>query len=86
MAKIKLTRKVIERAAPKAEAYELRDTVVSGLQLKVNPSGRKTFLLDYRDNAGVRRKPAIGRYGELTVDQARTLARTWMHEVRRGCS
>lgn len=35
-------------------------------------------------NAGECRKPALGLYGELTVEQARSLAQEWLAEVRRG--
>lgn len=35
-------------------------------------------------NAGERRKPAFGLYGELTVEQARSLAQEWLAQVRRG--
>jgi len=38
------------------------------------PLDRKVFMLHYRANAGERRKPAWGLYGELTVEQARSLA------------
>ena len=31
-----------------------------------------------------RRKPALGQYGELTVEQARSLAQEWLAQVRRG--
>ena len=41
-------------------------------------------MLQYRTNAGERRKPALGRYGELTVEQARSLAQNWLAEVRQG--
>lgn len=41
-------------------------------------------MLQYRTNSGERRKPALGLYGELTVEQARALAQEWMAEVRRG--
>jgi integrase len=41
-------------------------------------------MLQYRTNAGERRKPALGLYGELTVEQARSLAQEWLAEVRRG--
>lgn len=41
-------------------------------------------MLQYRTNAGERRKPGIGLYGELTVEQARALAQTWLAEVRKG--
>src|SRR2546427_8947388 len=41
-------------------------------------------MLQYRTNAGERRKPALGLYGEVTVEQARSLAQEWLAEVRRG--
>jgi len=41
-------------------------------------------MLQYRTNAGERRKPALGQYGELTVEQARALAQEWLAQVRRG--
>lgn len=34
----------------------------------VTPSGRKIVMLQYRTNAGVRRKPSIGKSGDLTVE------------------
>jgi len=64
--------------------YELRDTVVPGFLLKVTPTGRKIFMVQYRTNAGKRRKPAIGRFGELTVEQARSIAQDWLADVRKG--
>src|SRR3546814_17720336 len=47
---------------------------------KITPAGRKVFMLQYRTNAGERRKPALGQYGELTVVQARTMAQEWLAE------
>ena len=84
MAKIKLTKSVVDAATFRAKAYELRDTVVPGFLLKVTPAGRKIFMLQYRTNAGERRKPAIGRFGELTVEQARSIAQDWLADVRKG--
>ncbi len=84
MAKIKLTKSAVDAALPQAQAVELRDTLVPGFLCKVTPAGRKVFMLQYRTNAGERRKPALGLYGELTVEQARSLAQEWLAEVRRG--
>lgn len=84
MATVKLTKTVADAAIARAAEYELRDTAVPGFMLKVTPNGRRTFMLQYRTNAGVRRKPAIGRFGELTVEQARSIAQDWLAEVRRG--
>src|SRR3546814_19468188 len=41
-------------------------------------------MLQYRTNAGQPRKPSLGLYGELTVEQARVKAQDWLAEVRRG--
>lgn len=84
MAKIKLTKSAVDAAQPQAQPIELRDTLVPGFLCKITPAGRKVFMLQYRTNAGERRKPALGLYGELTVEQARSLAQNWLAEVRRG--
>jgi integrase len=43
MSRIKLTHSLIQQALPKEKPYALSDSCVPGLQLVVNPSGRKTF-------------------------------------------
>lgn len=84
MAKLKLTKSAVDAAQPQSQAIELRDTLVPGFLCKITPAGRKVFMLQYRTNAGERRKPALGQYGELTVEQARSLAQEWLAQVRRG--
>ncbi|HBP4632955.1 TPA: DUF4102 domain-containing protein [Pseudomonas aeruginosa] len=84
MAKIKLTKSAVDAAQPQEQPIELRDTLVPGFLCKITPAGRKVFMLQYRTNAGERRKPALGQYGELTVEQARSLAQEWLAQVRRG--
>jgi integrase len=84
MPKIKLTKTVVDGAKPEAKDYEIRDTVTPGFLLKVTPSGRRIFMLAYTAANGQRRKPAIGRYGELSVEQARGIAQDWLADVRRG--
>jgi hypothetical protein len=82
--KHKLTKTVLETANSIKTAYEIRDTVVPGFLVKVTPTGRKIFMIAYVSDNGSRRKPAIGRFGELSVEQARYIARNWLAEVRRG--
>lgn len=84
MAKAKLTKTLVEKSEPGDREYEVRDTITPGFLLKILPSGRKVFMLNYRTNAGMRRKPSIGRFGELTVEQARDIAKDWLADVRRG--
>jgi integrase len=51
------------------------DTQVTGLGLQLRPSGMRTFILVYRNKAGRVRRLTIGRYGRVTVDQAREAAK-----------
>jgi len=84
MPSIKLTKSVVDTARPTARDYEIRDTIVPGFLCKVTPAGRKTFMLSYRTPTGERRKPALGTYGQLTVDQARKLAQDFLASIRGG--
>ena len=84
MAKRKLTKTVADAARPETVPYELRDTIIPGFLLKVTPAGRKIFMVAYVANNGQRRKPAIGRFGEITVEQARGIAQDWLADVRKG--
>lgn len=84
MPRIKLTKTVVDCAKPATDPYEIRDAAIPGFLLKVTPAGRKVFMVAYVANNGQRRKPAIGRFGEITVEQARAIAQDWLAEVRKG--
>ncbi|HEY5239261.1 MAG TPA: site-specific integrase [Rhizomicrobium sp.] len=84
MPKIKLTLTAVKSAQAEKRVYELRDIEVPGFLVKVTPTGRKIFMVAYVASNGVRRKPALGRFGELTVEQARELAKDWLADVRKG--
>lgn len=81
---LRLTKKIVDSAVPAARDYEIRDTEAPGFLCKITPAGRKTFMLQYRTVGGERRKPAIGLFGELTVEQARAIAQKWLGDVRAG--
>jgi Arm DNA-binding domain/Phage integrase, N-terminal SAM-like domain len=84
MPRLKLTKTVVDSARPEKAPYEIRDTTIPGFLLKITPAGRKVFMVAYVANNGQRRKPAIGRFGEVTVEQARSIAQDWLADVRRG--
>lgn len=84
MPKLKLTKTAVDAAQPADKDYELRDTTIPGFLLKVTPTGRKIFMVAYVAGNGQRRKPAIGRFGEITVEQARSIAQDWLADVRKG--
>ncbi|MDP6709208.1 MAG: integrase arm-type DNA-binding domain-containing protein [Alphaproteobacteria bacterium] len=84
---IKLTKRVVETAQPQERDVVMWDTLTKGFGCKVTAKGRKVFVLKYRvggGRSGTIRKPTIGVYGDLTVDQAREIARGWKAEVRNG--
>lgn len=84
MPSLKLTKSAVDSARPDTRDYELRDTIVPGFMCKITPAGRKTFMLSYRTPTGERRKPALGTYGQVTVDQARKLAQDFLASIRAG--
>jgi len=79
----KLTKRTVDAARPEAERYILWDGALKGFGLRVEASGTKTFLVRYRI-AGRKRFVAIGRFGELTPEQARGLAQETLAGVRHG--
>ncbi len=85
----KLTKRTIDAAryAPPAShprgAYYLWDTEISGFGLRVYPSGRKAFVVTYRIK-GKQRFYSLGRYGELTIHQARTEVLDVLRQARLG--
>jgi hypothetical protein len=66
-----LTKRLVATAQPKDRAYELRDTQVRGLLLRVQPSGHKAWVITWEH--GKRR--TLGSAGHLTLDEAREIAR-----------
>ncbi|MFT3792133.1 MAG: site-specific integrase [Rudaea sp.] len=79
--KAKLTAKMVGGAVPFASPYEIRDTEIIGLLLRVQPSGVKTFYIDLR--RGVRER--IGPYPVTTVESARTQAKVKLgHYAKTG--
>lgn len=82
----KLTKTTIDAARYDGDgmARDVRwDHVVKGLGLRVYPSGRKTFVLSYRTGAR-KRLMALGAYGVLTLDEARTTAKRKLGNVLDG--
>ena len=83
----KLTKRTVEAAKPKSQRYIVWDSELSGFGLRVEPTGRKTFVARYRaggGRSGTLRQETIGRYGTLTPDQARRLARKTLGAAASG--
>ena len=60
----------VRNLKPKAQRYDLWEDGRSGFGVRVAPSGRKTFqYMFWKD--GKARRLTIGRYGEMTLADAR---------------
>jgi Arm domain-containing DNA-binding protein len=82
--KQKLTTKFIETRKPDPmKRLDFRDEVVPGLVLRVSTSGTKTFSFHKRINGKMRRL-TIGRFGTLSLTQARDRARQILFEIETG--
>jgi hypothetical protein len=75
--KLKLTMRNVADAKPDAKPYELRDTDTRGLLLRVQPSGVKSFIVEWTRG----RRSTLGRFPELTLEGARKRTRKAMAEV-----
>ena len=78
-----LTAKRVRDAKPSDKTRIEWDDEVKGLGLRITPRGAKAFIFNYRVD-GVSRRMTLGRTGELTLADARTLASAAMQSVRAG--
>lgn len=81
--KLKLTNTNIKTLCTQIKDYKVWDTEISGFFLKVRSSGRMTYGIYYRHD-GRGREYTIGKHGNLTLKQAKDLARDALGQVARG--
>jgi len=79
----KLTKRTVDALKPEAKDYIVFDSDISGFGVRVLPSGRKTYLVQYR-SGGRTRRVKIGKHGNVTADEARTKARELLGAVAKG--
>ena len=80
----KLTKSVVDKSEPRDRQYTLWCGELKGFGVFVLPSGTRTYFVDYRNANNVRRRMKLGRHGQLTAEQARTLAIQALAEVAKG--
>ena len=79
----KLTTKAI-RAWTYRGGWDVRwDQAVTGLGLRIYPSGKKSFVLSYR-SGGRKRMMVLGTFGVMTIDEARRQASKKLVSARDG--
>lgn len=79
----KLTKRTVDSLHPKSKDYFVWDTQITGFGIRIMPSGAKTYQAQYR-KGGRTRRVSVGRHGNITVDEARNLAKEVMGLVAKG--
>ena len=86
--KLSLTRRAIEALRPERDAWIAWDTQVTGFGVRIQPTGTKSYIVNYRPGGGGRAAPnrriAIGRADSMAPDTARRRARELLEQVARG--
>jgi integrase len=80
----KLTKTIVEAATPRETQFTLWCSELPGFGVYILPTGNRTYFVDYRSSAGVRRRLTIGRHGKVTAEVARKLAIATLGEAVRG--
>lgn len=92
MASEKLTKRIVDALKapePSKVGVKVRESFVwdrelRGFGVQVMPSGLKSFVILYRNPEGRNRRAVIGRYGLMTVEEARKLAHEKLVAVSKG--
>jgi len=67
---LRLLKRTIDALKIDGSDYVVWDTQLLGFGIRVSPNGRKTFLIQYRFH-GKSKRVSLGKYGLVTVDEAR---------------
>jgi integrase len=80
----KITQTLVQNIKPQEKIFRVNDTLLKGFTLLVRPSGKKTWVVDYKRPDGSRTDHRIGPATLFTVADAREQAREFLAAVTRG--
>ena len=79
----KLTKRFVDDLLPSDKDYLVWDTELKGFGVRIYPTGRKQYVVQYRAN-GRSRRTNVGQYNVMTAEEARKEARLIQADVARG--
>ena len=86
--RLTLTKRTVEALQPAEKSWIAWDDKLTGFGCRVQPSGTKSFIVNYRPGDGGRKAPnkrvVVGRYGRIAPDEARRKAQDLLGRVARG--
>jgi integrase len=81
----KLTKRFVESiTAHKKDELLIWDSEIKGFGVRIFPTGRRTYFVQYRNQFGNTRRKKIGVHGNITADQAREEAKKLLGDVAKG--
>lgn len=80
----KLTKTLVDNAKPSETDQWIWDSELPGFGIRIQPSGRKTYVARYRTHDRVQRKMTVARCSDMPPDRARDLARKAFATVAEG--
>ena len=88
LVKLSLSKRSVDALTPKDQAWIAWDDRLTGFGVRVYPSGRKSWIVNYRAGDGGRKAPnkriVIGRCDRVSADQARRKAHEVLGKVAGG--
>ena len=86
--KLTLTKRTVDALEPAGTPWIAWDDKLTGFGVRIQPSGVKSFIVNYRAGDGGRKasnkRVVLGRYGKIAPDQARRLAQKALGRVADG--
>ncbi len=87
-AKLTLNKHTVDALEPQDKPWIAWGHRLTGFGVRVQPSGAKTFVVNYRSGSGGQKAPnervTLGRFGRITPDQARRMAQETLGKVTGG--
>lgn len=81
----KITKRYVESLIPHTKkTLKFWDSEIKGFGVVVLPSGRKTYIIQYRNADRVSKRFKLGVHGNITAEQARMMAKQHFGNVSQG--
>lgn len=81
----KFTKRFVESITPDPQKMiKFWDSELKGFGLIVLPSGRRTYCIQYRNVQRVKKMFKLGTHGQITTEEARSLAKKYLSSIVHG--
>ncbi|PPQ40765.1 tyrosine-type recombinase/integrase [Rhodoblastus acidophilus] len=80
----KLTKRIVDDAEVRPKEYFIWCGELKGFCVRILPTGKKTYYVDYRNKDRKQKRITIGQHGKITTEEARKLALQNLGGVTKG--